>query len=75
MEVEIEEHFGSLNFFIYCDHDQMDRWFDWDGRISFHVAAPDGEAFIVDQRASIEQNRMHEEIHRLRMLLLKNGII
>lgn len=74
MEVEVSEKPDSLAFFIYCDEDQMAHWFDWKGRISFHVQAPDGEAFIIDQCASIEQNRMHEEIHHLRMLLLKKEI-
>lgn len=74
MKVEVSEKPDSLAFFIYCDEEQMARWFDWGGHISFHVQAPDGEAFIIDQRASIEQNRMHEEIHHLRMLLLKKEI-
>ena len=75
MEVEVSERLDGLTFFVYCDHEQMDRWFDWDGRISFHVAAPDGEAFIIDQQSAIERNRLHEELHEARMLLLKHGIV
>jgi len=75
MEVEVCEKPGSLKFYIYCDYGEMDRWFDWAGDISFHVQAPDGEAFIVGQRGSTQHNRMHDEAHRLRMLLLKNGTV
>lgn len=71
MEAEVSEKLDSLVFYIYCDEEQMGRWFGWDGRISFHVQAPDGEAFIIDRCSTIEHNRMHEEICRLRLLLLK----
>lgn len=53
MEVEVSEKKDRLHFFIYCDEDQMDRWFDWAGSISFHVQAPDGEAFVIEKPMKI----------------------